>query len=840
MKAFLSHSSKDQQLVDAVAKQLGRQFCLYDKYAFETGEEFTEAIRRCLDQAAVFVLFASRNSLKSIWVKLELDEAWQRKLRESIRRSLVYIIDEQTAVENLPEWLQRALVQKDNAARSIARDIRFHLDQLLRERRQPYFVGRGADLARLEGLLTPTDGSPAPRAFVVSGLPGIGRRTLIRHGASNILGLRKSVEIRLGEGDSMNDICAKVADLTEPFSTPAEFKAAFRAIQQLSKDDALSRAMKNLRTLLDSGELPIFIDDGGFLDSEGYIRPPALDLLARVGPHDTTYLAFVSFRKPQDTPDLIVPVLRLNPLTKLDTQRLLQRLAADNGVTMTETDLPEIAEYVTGYPPSAYFAVQQAKDYGVALVISHKRRLVEFRTGVFLRHIESLSLGTHEGSVLQLLASFSPLPLAVIVNGLEATLETTVEVLTRLIDLSLVVVDGDGLYWISDPIADAASSTYGFPSSRRAQATAKAVDVYMREASIKHRYLDLSRVLFRAARFSGESALESTTVRLAGDLIRLTEEYYHARQYERSIESGKVAVAERPETIIGRSYLIRALIQQEDWAEAERELKELGRFAPPRDVHFLRGFLERRRGNYRRAIDAFEEALRHGRRGAAVYRELSVSYFLVGELEAAHSHLQTTLEQHGDNRYVVDLWAQLATERGDEAGARQALARLEIIDRPVFFNFRKSRIEWRFGNVVAAREAAVAALVSEERPPFPIVAQVVLCEITVGNLDSASTLLAKLDRDYGDVRRDVRTGLHCRLEIARGNFTEALRLTDRFINKDSHYYRLIRFDALQRELGDSSLDEATRRNYEREIEALRAQIGENPRFDIPELDAFAS
>jgi tetratricopeptide (TPR) repeat protein len=362
----------------------------------------------------------------------------------------------------------------------------------------------------------------------------------------------------------------------------------------------------------------------------------------------------------------------------------------------------------------------------------------------------------------------------------------------------------------------------------------------MRQASLQHRYLDLSRVLFRAARFSGDSALESATVRLTGDLIRLTEDYYHGRQYERSIECGKVAVAERPETITGRSYLIRSLIQQEDWAAAEAELKELTRFAPPRDVYFLRGFLERRRGEYRRAIEAFEEALRRGRRGAAIYRELSVSYFLVGELEPANAHLQTALERHGHNRYVVDLWAQLATERGDEREARRALARLEIVDRPVFFNFRRSRVEWRFGNVAAAREASLAAVAAEERPPFPIIAQVVLCEIANGHLDSASTFLEKLDRDYGDVRRDVRTGLHCRLEIAHGNFTEALRLTDRFIAKQSRYYRIIRYDALKGELKNASLDETTRRAYEQELEALTTQLGESPRFDIPELDAFAS
>ncbi len=840
MKAFLSHSSKDKPIVDAVQKELGRQFTLSDSNNFETGEEFVQAIRRCLDEAGIFVLFASRNSMASIWVKLELEEAWQRKLRGTIKRSLVYIIDDLN-VHELPDWIQQALVRKDNVARSIARDIRFNLDQLLRERLEPYFVGRGSDLGRLESLMTPTDGSQPPRGFVVFGLPGIGRRTLIRHGSANILGLRKIVEIRLDDGDSINDICAKTADITEPVSTAAQFKDIFQFIQSLQNEDALERTLRNLRSLLDAGELPIFVDEGGFLDSEGYIRAPALDLLTRVNSSATTYLAFVCFRKPQNTQNLAIPVLRLDPLAKPDTQRLLQRLAADSEIVMTKSELTEIADYVAGYPPSAYFAVQQAKNYGVGVVVSHKRRLVEFRTGVFLRHLDVLGLETSEGKMLQLLSSFSPLPLACIPNALEASLETISNVLTHLIDLSLVVVDGDGFYRISDPIADAASNIYGFPSQKRAGLVSKAIERFMSEASIQHRYLDLSRVLFRASKFSGEGALEGTTIRLAGDLIRLTEEYYHARQYQRSIEYGKLAVVERPDTINGRSYLIRALIQVEDWQGAERELKELRRFAPPRDVHFLQGFLERRRGDHRKAIDEFQEALRLGRRGAAIYRELCQSYFLIGELDSARDYLATALQRHGDNRYVVDLWAQLAAERGDENEARQALARLEIIDRPVYFNFRKSRVEWRFGKIEEARDSALVAFNEDkDRPPFSVVAQVVLCDIALEKVDEATIFLGKLDRDFGDIRRDVRTGLHCRLQIAKGDFTEALRLTNRFVQKDSPYYRIIRHDALRGELATGGLSEALRLQYQGEVDQVRQALGVDLRFDIPELDTFSA
>ena len=70
MRAFLSHSSVDKPYVTLVAKQLGRQYCVFDTYSFDTGEDFREAIRSGLDKSSVFVLFGSIKSLESVWVKI--------------------------------------------------------------------------------------------------------------------------------------------------------------------------------------------------------------------------------------------------------------------------------------------------------------------------------------------------------------------------------------------------------------------------------------------------------------------------------------------------------------------------------------------------------------------------------------------------------------------------------------------------------------------------------------------------------------------------------------------------------------------------------------------------
>ena len=289
MKAFLSHSSQDKEFVRAVANQLGRQFCLFDEQAFASGDEFKKSIEQSLDESSVFVLFASHGALESIWVNFEVEEAWYRKLRNTLNKSLVYLIDSSVNIDDLPEWLRRALVRRENAPKVVARDIRHHLDQLLVERQHPYFVGRGDKIEELEQAITPI-GTPAPRVFFVTGLPGIGRRSLIKRTAPTTLTLRKQLEIRLGEGDSIKDISITVADYIEPYSTKEGFDRIVEQIRKLSEQEAVTRILVNLRAIIAAGELPIFLDEGGLLDDDGFIRQPVLTILRSLSPNDTIYL----------------------------------------------------------------------------------------------------------------------------------------------------------------------------------------------------------------------------------------------------------------------------------------------------------------------------------------------------------------------------------------------------------------------------------------------------------------------------------------------------------------------------------------------------------------------
>ena len=74
-KVFLSHSSADKAYVEKIAKQLGKDRCVYDAMCFEVGMQTIDEIFRELNNTGIFVLFISDTSLNSDWVKRELARA---------------------------------------------------------------------------------------------------------------------------------------------------------------------------------------------------------------------------------------------------------------------------------------------------------------------------------------------------------------------------------------------------------------------------------------------------------------------------------------------------------------------------------------------------------------------------------------------------------------------------------------------------------------------------------------------------------------------------------------------------------------------------------------------
>lgn len=105
---FLSHSSRDKPLIDAVFNELHKADvrAWYDRYEIEPGDSITDKINEGLSGSKLGLLFLSKNFLdaKSGWPSTEANYFFQKLMRVGKKNFIVCNID--LAIDELPPLLQ--------------------------------------------------------------------------------------------------------------------------------------------------------------------------------------------------------------------------------------------------------------------------------------------------------------------------------------------------------------------------------------------------------------------------------------------------------------------------------------------------------------------------------------------------------------------------------------------------------------------------------------------------------------------------------------------------------------------------------------------------------------
>lgn len=225
IKCFLSHSSKDKDsYVRLVAGRIRKEAKVFDEETFEAGMTPMEEITRGLDESTLFVIFLSNAALASKWVQDELANAKFRLDAAQIERIYPIIIEPGLAHDDsrIPDWMRASLnIQPILKPTIAARKINSRLMELswkfhprLKERKE-IFVGRNDLVRQLEERLDDFS-QESPIAVIASGLPAIGRKSLLQYALRKSNLVRDSYEfpvISLAPLDGIEDLILKTLDL---------------------------------------------------------------------------------------------------------------------------------------------------------------------------------------------------------------------------------------------------------------------------------------------------------------------------------------------------------------------------------------------------------------------------------------------------------------------------------------------------------------------------------------------------------------------------------------------------------------------------------------------------
>ncbi|WP_166843530.1 TIR domain-containing protein [Pseudoteredinibacter isoporae] len=832
MKAFLSHSSIDKEIVREVANQLNRYNCIFDERSFDNGKEFQKSIEEKLQLSTVFVFFATRNSLGSVWCQFELEQAFYAKLKGVLKRSIVFILNDDVSVTDLPSWLRTALVKKVNSPSTIARDVKHRLEEAADEFQRPVFLGRSKERELLEESLNPIDGSPPPKTLAVFGLPGIGRRSLVRNVTKDLFSLHKCVEIEIEAGETLNSLCAKLADIIEPYSCQEELRDIVSEINDLSDAQALLRITSNIQSIISANELPIFVDSGGLTLDNGCLSSTMNKVIESIDQLSDAYICLILSRRISRDNDIKVECVPVDQLSSKASSQLLTRLSSRSSISLSQESIRDLMDYINGYPPAAYFAVKQASTYSVDALMSDKRKLTQFSQKRFITHVQDHDLTEEDIKVLQVLSNYSPLPLKCILSLYDCEDSESHDRVYELIDCSLVRIQDGKLYRIADPIKVAVNEVFGYPKNKDLSVIKETLNEYVDSADDDHK-LDISRVLFRLGFVLGDEGAREAGIKLNSDYIKLLENAYHQRKFKEAIEIGLEAVNANPNSAKARTFLIKAFIQEEKWDSANEHLNNLYPLDEYRNVYYLEGFLQRKKGDIKRAIESYVKAKKHGRKGFALYREFSHCYLMIGDLDSAEKNIGEALKIQPNNNQVIDMAARIAIKRKEKSSAEKYISQLELLDTPEHYKLRLSDYHLSFGNNGLALNHAREAVDLGGPRFFSGRVALVKSLIKSKELIEADQELSKIRSDYPKSKNDLKVSLQASLELEKGHPEKALHITEGYIDKSSTQYKGIRTKCLKTLAKDTTIPYEERKNYKGELGIL----GEDIEFDLGEINS---
>lgn len=182
---FISHWSGDATIARTLADRLDRSLTFVDIRSMQPGENNLSEMKTALTRTAVFVFVVSPQTPRECFAFFEATEAEYQKTRQSEMEILVWPING-ASHKDCPEWMQRYFsVPPSYTVADTSREIRNLTNKYFSKRRmlsEPIYEGHenverkiSVDyISHLATTQTPIN------AIILSGLQGIGRRTLAR------------------------------------------------------------------------------------------------------------------------------------------------------------------------------------------------------------------------------------------------------------------------------------------------------------------------------------------------------------------------------------------------------------------------------------------------------------------------------------------------------------------------------------------------------------------------------------------------------------------------------------------------------------------------------------
>ncbi len=736
-KIFLSHSSKDKDIVAKVYNELGHANAHYDIATFNSTGFLPDEIHNALSNSDTFVLFASKVALESDWVKGELRLAFMNWVKYGVKDVMVFLLRD--GARNLvPEWLQNYVIVEHPSPLHIALRIKSKL--VSNERNfglMPPFY-QYENLISLEHRII-SGPEKMPKVIMLCGTDGYGRKQLAneifsRHFSSVprykiYLPLDKcSSEVDLFKATlgafsllSLSDLSEKLRDFQDS-SDEVRFSLLAEEIEKVCHGNQALIIESKDSLLSESGELISWLQGViNFLPKKSY---PKLILL--------------SSRKPTYIPGSIVEEIVVHQLKPLPTEKsklLFQWWLGKLGTKQIDYVVDQLLDQIDGSQKQIELAARLVSNLDIPDgLLRNKKRIfsdLDEQANKLLIHLEqdrACSL------ILEFIAECGYVTEVDLIAALDGSLELhsneIADALTRLIAYGFVVSDDISLRL-------PAFLSRSARSFNRDSQISQAVKVsYNRLISMFGLISDdaetsvpiLTEVCISKLKNGENSTLLVESIILPSQCFRLARKYYDDNEYERSLELCKKAYERRMAlTDEGAIEVLRILglsaarlgNNLEFGATIERFNTHVENKKARRIKEYLLGFEARLSGYLDLALTHMHSAHRLAGSGDIhILRELAFLYWSQDDFLNAKIYIRKAKVRAPTNPFILEMEIKIELSQGDGyikqniENIGSLIEEIAAIERDTFTTFSfAARVEYQ----IALRNNTIARQMIKER-----------------------------------------------------------------------------------------------------------------------------
>lgn len=431
-KIFLSHSSKDKNFIEPIAKYFGNDRCIFDEVTFESGMPTLLEIFKHIENTGIFVYFISDAALNSPWVKQEINKAEEILNNNQFKLSQIIpiIIDSNITHDDdrIPLFLRNGfgaynLRHIDNE-KIACKKIESQLTLLTMRQDDVFaqkidlFVGRDLEKKKFKDCFeerTIEGKIKHIKCLIVSGIHGIGRKSFVQ-GVLKDSGLMEKhyfpMVITLERGETIDDLIVKISDLGfggYRLSDIVFIKKLDDKIEVLV--DLFNKAQKYLEHI-------IIEDNACLLDESGVLKFWMEKALQKINNQITlsivSHISLDSFKYRKNE---FIFNISLEELSPSDGIALLRKHSKLQGIPFNENQIDQVASVLTGFPPQIVFCVDLAKERGIQYVVTNQHEIFNMpnqSSGKIIDMVVEPENRNEYLGLLALLAKFGSTPMGII------------------------------------------------------------------------------------------------------------------------------------------------------------------------------------------------------------------------------------------------------------------------------------------------------------------------------------------------------------------------------------------------------------------------------------------